>query len=56
MSERRYHVLPEYQDSWYGGIPTEEIGDAIVTEAEIQQLAREWGVTVEDLMEQVEEA
>lgn len=56
MSERRYHVLPEYQDSWYGGLSTEEIGDAIVTEAEIERLAREWGVTVEDLMEQVEEA
>lgn len=55
MTERRYHVLPEYQDSWYGGIPTAEIGDAIVTETEIQRLAHEWGVTVDELMEQVEE-
>lgn len=55
MSERRYHVLPEYQDSWYGGLSTEEIGDAIVTETEIQRLAREWGVAVDKLMEQVEE-
>lgn len=55
MNERKYHVLPEYQDSWYGGIPTDEIGDAIVSEDEIQRLAHEWGMTVDELLEQVEE-
>ena len=55
ITMKRYHVLPEYQDAWYGNLSTEEIGDAIVTEAEIQRLAREWGVAVEELMEQVEE-
>ena len=53
--EKTYHVLPEHQDAWYGGLSTEEIGDAIVTEFEIQRLAREWGRTMDELMEEVEE-
>lgn len=53
--QRSFHVLPEYQDAWYGGLSTDEIGDAIVSEEEIKRLAREWGATVDELMEQVEE-
>lgn len=52
---KRYHVLPEYQDAWYGNLSTEEIGDATVTEEEIRRLAREWDTPLEDLMDQVEE-
>lgn len=52
---KQYKVKPEYQDAWFGGLPTDEIGDAIVSEDEINRLSREWGMPVEDLMEQVEE-
>lgn len=45
-----YRVLPEYQDLW-----TNDPGDCIVTRDEIERLAYEWGKTVEDLMNQVEE-
>lgn len=51
-----YRVLPEFWDGWFGGLSVEEIGDAIVTEDEIRRLAREWGMSVEELMAHVEKA
>ena len=46
----QYRVLPEYLDQW-----TTEPGDCIVDLPEIRRLAREWGVPLEELMQQVEE-
>lgn len=45
-----YHVKPEYYDLWgaYEGFDT-------VTSEQIEELAREWEKTVDELMEQVEE-
>lgn len=51
---QQYKVKPEYQDAWFGGLPTGEIGDAIVSEKEIKRLAREWGVSLFDLLAQVD--
>lgn len=51
---QQYKVKPEYQDAWFGGLPTDEIGDAIVSEKEINRLAREWGVSLFDLLAQVD--
>ena len=50
---KKYIVKPEYEDSWYGGISTDEWGP--IDESEIRRLAREWDVPFEELMEQVEE-
>lgn len=50
---KQYRVKPEYMDNWLAhGDSADEI---IVDENEINRLAREWGMSVEDLMEQVEE-
>lgn len=50
---KQYKVKPEYLDNWLAhGDSADEV---IVSEEEINRLAREWGMTVEDLMEQVEE-
>ena len=46
---KTYTIKPEFLSAW--GSETTE--DTIVTEAEIQRLSREWGVSVDDLMEQV---
>lgn len=51
---KQYRVKPEYYDSWYGTIPTSEI-TGIVALNDITRLAAEWGMTAEELMEQVEE-
>lgn len=48
-TEANYRVLPEYQEHWGDDV------DIIVTGDEIVRLAREWDVTIEALMEQVEE-
>lgn len=50
---KQYRVKPEYMDNWLAhGDSADEV---IVDENEINRLAREWGMSVEDLMEQVEE-
>ena len=49
---KHYRVLPEYIDKW----TQEALDDLTVDEAEIERLSREWGVSIESLMEQVEEA
>lgn len=46
-----YMVRPEYRDRW----SSDPGWDGITNMTEIERLAREWGMTVEDLMEQVEE-
>ena len=49
---KQYTIRPEYADRWTNMIEDER---KPVTEDEIRNLAREWDVPVEDLMEQVEE-
>ena len=49
--QKKFRVLPEYHDQW----TNEYIPELIVTEAEIERLAGEWGTDIETLMEQVEE-
>lgn len=46
---KTYNIKPEFLSAW--GSETTE--DTIVTESEIQRLSNEWGVSVDDLMEQV---
>lgn len=50
-AQKNYRVIPEYRDLW----SNDPDWDGIVTDDEIRRLAREWGKTVEELMEQVEE-
>lgn len=49
---KTYTIKPEYVDRWTNMIEDEH---KPVTEDEIRNLAREWDVPVEDLLEQVEE-
>lgn len=47
---KSFKIKPEYYDLWgaYEGFD-------VVDDAEIERLAGEWGTTVDELMEQVEE-
>ncbi len=45
-----FRVNPEHRDKW-----SNESGECIVSKPEIERLAREWGKSVDELMEQVEE-
>lgn len=47
----KYHIIPEYLSEW--GDQTTE--DTVVTFAEVVDLAREWGTTVDELLDQLEE-
>ena len=47
-----YRVKDEFVDSW----TSEDVSPLIVTGEEIKRLAREWDVSVEELMDEVEEA
>ena len=49
--EKKYLVWPEYRDLW----SNDPKWDGTVDEKEIKRLASEWGKTVDELMEQVEE-
>lgn len=50
---KQYKVKSEYLDNWLAhGDSADEV---IVSEEEINRLTLEWGMSVEDLMEQVEE-
>lgn len=49
---KQYRVKAEFVDKWFGG---NAYNDEPIDEAEIESLAREWGMTVEELAEQVEE-
>ena len=48
---KTYHIKPEYLSEW-GDQTTEE---TVVTYAEVVDLAREWDVTVDELLDQLEE-
>lgn len=53
-----YRVKEEYIDNWYGAQTLEEIEESQRSGfdmEEIERLAREWDVSLEVLMEQVEE-
>jgi uncharacterized protein YidB (DUF937 family) len=55
----KYIVKSEFIDQWFGSATTEEIEAAQekgFTAEDINRLAMDWGVSEEDLMEQVEEA
>ncbi len=55
----KYIVKSEYIDQWFGNASIEEIEAAQAkgfTEEDINRLAMDWGVSADDLMEQVEEA
>lgn len=54
----KYIVKSEFIDQWFGNATTEEIEEAQAngfTTEDISRLACDWGVSVEELMEQVEE-
>lgn len=50
--DRKYWILPEYVGEWTNSDNPE---DWIVSLREIVRLANEWGVTVDELMREVEE-
>lgn len=52
-TEKLYRIRPEFYDNWTNSADYER--DSIVTENEIKNLAAEWGVSVDDLMVEVEE-
>ena len=55
---KMYTVKSEFIDQWFGSASTDEIEKAQAkgfTAEDISRLARDWGVSAEDLMEQVEE-
>lgn len=49
MIEKRYTIKPEYLDKWGAS------DDYIVSEAEAHDLAAEWDMSFEDVLEQLEE-
>lgn len=51
-NKKRYRILPEFVDEWTNSDNPE---DWIVDLPEIQRLAFEWGLTVEQLLDEVEE-
>lgn len=53
-----YRVKDEYIDQWYGSESTDAIEaqqEKGFTFEEVKRLASEWGCSVDDLMEQLEE-
>jgi hypothetical protein len=48
---KTYHIKPEYQSAW----GCEANDELIVNETEVNILAREWGVTVNELLDQLDE-
>ena len=46
---KTYHIKPEYLDLW-GSECTEE---TIIDENEVERLSAEWGIPVEELLEQL---
>lgn len=56
--EQRYRVKDEYIDKWCGSESTDEIEaqqEKGFTLEEVKHLTSEWGCSVDDLMEQLEE-
>lgn len=52
MENKKFRILPEFVDEWTNSDNPE---DWIVDLPEIQRLAFEWGLTVEQLLDEVEE-
>lgn len=52
MEKRKFRILPEYVDQW---TDSDRPGDWIVDLPEIQRLAAERDLTVEQLLDEVEE-
>ena len=48
-----YHIKPEYFDSWCGGDNASP--DRVITQEELEMIARGWETPVEELMEQLTE-
>ena len=48
--ERLYRILPEYYDEW--GCTSDT---CVITESDMLRLCEEWGITVDEAMEQLEE-
>ena len=56
--ETKYRVLDEYIDQWYGSMSLKEIESAQkegLNMEEIRRLSEEWGVSLEKLIEEVEQ-
>lgn len=45
-----YHIKPEYLSEW-GAESTEE---TIITEGELRRLSVEWGISIDELVDQLE--
>ena len=50
--EKKYTIKPEYLDMWEGG-DTPSDPDRIITQADVEYFAEEWGKTVEELLNQL---
>ncbi len=48
--EKLYRILPEYYDLW--GCTSDT---CVITESDMLRLCEEWGITVDEAMEQLEE-
>lgn len=48
--EKLYRILSEYYDEW--GVTSDT---CIITSSEVLRLCNEWGITVEEALEQLEE-
>lgn len=53
---KQHIVMQEYREAWNNEIDVNNDSAWIVTEAEIERLAIEWGMDKAELMEQVKEA
>jgi ribosome-binding protein aMBF1 (putative translation factor) len=49
---KQYHIKPEYENNCGAGYSP----DAIITEDELEYIARGWDITINELLEQLEEA
>ena len=52
MENKKFRILPEFVDEWTNSDNPE---DWVVDLPEIQRLAAEWDLTVEELLDEVEE-
>lgn len=51
---KKFRIKEEFLDEWGYGVSSDEL-DRIVTEEEVQSIARGWETPVEELMDQLEE-
>ncbi len=55
MAERKFRIKTEYLDDWTDDAEIAELIAPIVDGAEVERLASEWGVDIDDLLRQVDE-